>query len=40
MYNIHKLCIIGMGPAGIGLALSLQGNPMIKDTICFEQVNI
>ena len=37
MPEIFELGIIGMGPAGIGLAVSLCGTSAIKSTICFER---
>lgn len=37
MPEIFELGIIGMGPAGIGLAMSLCGTPKIKSTVCFER---
>lgn len=35
--NIFELAIIGMGPAGIGVATTLQRTPVIRNTICFER---
>lgn len=37
MSNIFEIGIVGMGPAGIGMAMSLSGTEQIKDTICFEK---
>lgn len=37
MFDVFEFGIIGMGPAGIGLAMSLQGTSKIKNTICFER---
>jgi hypothetical protein len=37
MPNIFDVGIIGMGPAGIGLAMSLRGTSKIKNTVCFER---
>lgn len=37
MSEIFELAIIGMGPAGIGVAMSLCGTSKIKNTICFER---
>lgn len=39
MHDVYELGIIGMGPAGIGLAMSIKGFPIIKNTICFERGN-
>lgn len=39
MPEIYELGIIGMGPAGIGLAMSLHGTDKIKNTVCFERGN-
>lgn len=33
----YELGIIGMGPAGIGTAMSLQDSNIIKKTVCFER---
>lgn len=37
MPEIFELGIIGMGPAGIGVAMSLHGTSKIKNTVCFER---
>lgn len=37
MPEIFEFGIIGMGPAGIGMALSLRGTSKIKNTVCFER---
>lgn len=37
MSEIFDLGIIGMGPAGIGIAMSLRGTSKIKNTVCFER---
>ena len=37
MPEIFELGIIGMGPAGIGIAMSLRGTSKIKNTVCFER---
>lgn len=37
MSDVFEFGIIGMGPAGIGLAMSLHGTSEIKNTICFER---
>ena len=37
MPMIYDLGIIGMGPAGIGMAASLHNTDMIKSTVCFER---
>ena len=37
MPEIFELGIIGMGPAGIGMAMSLRGTSKIKHTVCFER---
>lgn len=37
MYNYFEYGIVGMGPAGIGLALKLQDENKIQNTICFER---
>lgn len=39
MCNIYELGIIGMGPAGIGMAMSLRGTDRLKKTVCFEKGN-
>ncbi len=39
MYEVFEFGIIGMGPAGIGMALSLRGTSHIKNTVCFERGN-
>lgn len=39
MRDVYDLGIIGMGPAGIGLAMSIKGLPIIQHTICFERGN-
>jgi len=35
--NTFELAIIGMGPAGIGVATAIQTSPVIQNTICFER---
>ncbi|MGE5389795.1 MAG: hypothetical protein ACM3PE_01905 [Deltaproteobacteria bacterium] len=35
--NTFELAIIGMGPAGIGVAIAMQSTPVIKNAICFER---
>lgn len=37
MHEIFEFGIIGMGPAGIGMAMSLRGTSKIKNTVCFER---
>ena len=37
MCEIYELAIIGMGPAGIGIATALQGSSIINKSICFER---
>ena len=37
MPDVFECGLIGMGPAGIGLAMSLRGTPTIKNMICFER---
>ncbi len=37
MCDALELGIIGMGPSGIGIAMSLQGTSLIGKTVCFEQ---
>ena len=37
MKEIFEFGIIGMGPAGIGMAMSLQGTSKIKNMVCFER---
>lgn len=37
MPDVFKCGLIGMGPAGIGLAMSLRGTSTIKNMICFER---
>lgn len=37
MSSIFEIGIIGMGPAGIGMAMSLCGTSQIKNTVCFER---
>lgn len=37
MDKVLELGIIGMGPAGIGMAESIKGTPLITETICFER---
>ena len=37
MYEVFEFGIVGMGPAGIGLAMSLHGTSEIKKTVCFER---
>lgn len=37
MHDIFECGLIGMGPAGIGLAMSLHGTSKIKDIVCFER---
>ena len=37
MPDIFEYGLIGMGPAGIGLAMSLNGTSKIKNIICFER---
>jgi uncharacterized FAD-dependent dehydrogenase len=37
MFDVFEFGIIGMGPAGIGLAMSLHGTSEIKSAICFER---
>ncbi len=37
MLEIFDIGIIGMGPSGIGLAMSLEDSPKIRNTICFER---
>ena len=37
MPDIFEYGLIGMGPAGIGLAMSLRGTSKIKSMICFER---
>lgn len=39
MPNIFDIGIIGMGPAGVGLAMSLRDTARIKNTVCFERGN-
>ena len=39
MLEIYEFGIIGMGPAGIGMAMSLRNTSVIKSTICFERGN-
>ena len=36
MSNIYDVCIIGLGPAGIG-ALSSLGEETLQNSICFEK---
>lgn len=36
MCNTFELAVIGMGPAGVGVLKSIQDNPIIAKTICFE----
>lgn len=37
MSNTYELAIIGMGPAGIGVATALLGSGLLLKTICFER---
>lgn len=37
MNDYFDIGIIGLGPAGLGLATSLRGTPKIKRTVCFEK---
>ena len=37
MFDVFEFGIVGMGPAGIGLAMSLHGTSKIKNTVCFER---
>lgn len=37
MPDVFECGLIGMGPAGIGLAMSLRGTSTIKNMICFER---
>ena len=37
MPDVFECGLIGMGPAGIGLAMSLRGTSKIKNMICFER---
>ena len=37
MTDMYELAIVGMGPAGIGIATALQGTDMLRKTICFER---
>ncbi len=37
MPSVFEIGIIGMGPAGIGMATSLHGTSTIKNTVCFER---
>lgn len=37
MIDAYELAIIGMGPAGIGVATALQETELIRNTICFER---
>jgi len=37
MSSVFEIGIIGMGPAGIGMATSLHGTSKIKNTVCFER---
>ena len=37
MSNAFELAIVGMGPAGIGVATAIQSSPIIRNTICFER---
>lgn len=37
MQDVYEYGIVGMGPAGIGLAMSLSDTKAIKSTICFER---
>ena len=39
MSDVFKCGLVGMGPAGIGLAMSLRDTPIIKNMICFERGN-
>lgn len=39
MSNIYDVCLIGLGPAGIGLISSLD-DKMLKNSICFEKGTI
>lgn len=39
MHSVYEIGIVGMGPAGIGMATSLYGTPKIRNTICFERGN-
>lgn len=37
MPDVFECGLIGMGPAGIGLAMSLRGTSKIKNMVCFER---
>lgn len=37
MPNVFEFGLIGMGPAGIGLAISLRGTSKLKNIVCFER---
>ena len=37
MSEFYEIGIIGMGPAGIGFAMSMLGTPVLEKTICFER---
>jgi len=37
MSRVYEIGIVGMGPAGIGLATALHGTSQIENTICFER---
>ncbi len=37
MPSTYELAVIGMGPAGIGVAAALQNSPIFLNTICFER---
>lgn len=37
MSNTFELAIVGMGPAGIGVAKAIQSTPVIHNAICFER---
>jgi len=34
--SIAEICIVGLGPAGLGAALRLADSPMAQSTLCFE----
>lgn len=37
MLKVYEYGIVGMGPAGIGMAMSLKGTEKIRNTVCFER---
>lgn len=37
MFNVFECGLIGMGPAGLGLAISLRDTKIIKSMVCFDK---